>query len=69
MSQFVNKDDLIAHLAARFERLSKAASALYYAAHWKADRDCEADALWKELRDAAGMAPGLSASRLGPPRH
>lgn len=46
-------------------RLMRAAANLYYAAHWTPDRDCDAGALWKELRDAAGLEPGHSPRPTG----
>lgn len=39
-------------------RLQKAATALYEAAHWTADRPVDDVALWTELRDALGREPG-----------
>lgn len=45
-------------------RLMRAAANLYFAAHWTPDRPCDADALWTELRDAAGLEPGHSPKPL-----
>jgi hypothetical protein len=45
----------------KFERLAAAARAVYYAAYWKPDREVPlADAMWEELRDAAGFEKGHS---------
>jgi hypothetical protein len=49
-------------------RLMRAIQALYYSAHWYPDRVIDADALWTELRDAAGLTPGRSIEILGTPR-
>lgn len=46
-------------------RLRDAVLDLYYAAHWTADRPCDADALWRSVRDAAGFEPGSSTACLG----
>jgi hypothetical protein len=43
-----------------YERIVAAARALYYAAHWTPDRECDAGALWTELRDACEFEPGHS---------
>jgi hypothetical protein len=45
-------------LEAENERLRKAVSEVYYAAHWTPDRPCDAVKLWTDLRDAAGLTPG-----------
>lgn len=45
-------------LKADLARVRAAARALYYAAHWKADRPVNETALWEELRDACGFEPG-----------
>lgn len=50
------------------ERLRAAIEALYFAAHWSPDRECDAGQMWADLRDAAGIAPGQTATRLGDPR-
>jgi hypothetical protein len=50
------------------DRLHLAARALYLAAHWSADRSCDAQALWAELRDAIGLKPGAATAALGEPR-
>lgn len=52
----------------RFGELVNAVAALYYAAHWRPDRECEADKLWTRVRDAAGFAPGHAAEVLGEPQ-
>jgi len=46
------------------ERLQAAVEALYYSAHWSPDRDCDAEQLWTELRDAAGLTPGNSPTQV-----
>lgn len=51
-----------------FERLKQAVEALYFSAHWSPDRECDAEKLWVELRDAAGIAPGQTGEKLGPKR-
>jgi len=43
-----------------FVRLAAAVERLYRAAHWTADRPCDADKLWSDVRDAAGIEPGQS---------
>lgn len=53
----------------RFEKLKAAIEALYYAAYWRPDRDCDAVSLWAAVRDAAELPPGQTENRLGPPRH
>jgi hypothetical protein len=53
------------------EKLKKAEEAterLYFAANWHPDRTVDADALWSAIRDAAGITPGQTASRVGPDR-
>lgn len=40
------------------QRLLNAVRAVYYSAHWTPDREVDAEALWTELRDAAGFEPG-----------
>lgn len=50
------------------DRIKVAVEALYFAAYWTPDRECEAQALWTELRDAAGIEPGQTGDKLGPPR-
>ena len=50
------------------ERLARSIRALYYAAHWYPDRVVDAEALWTELRDAAGIPPGKTIEILGKPR-
>lgn len=52
----------------QFEKLKQAVENLYYAAYWQPDRECDAESLWKAVRDAAGLPPGQSFERLGPPR-
>ena len=39
-------------------RLQHAATVIYEAAHWTADRPVDEVALWTELRDALGRDPG-----------
>lgn len=48
------------HALRRIAAVSKAAEALYLAAHWSPDRDVDAVKLWTELRDALGLLPGTS---------
>lgn len=48
--------------------LRDAVEALYFAAHWSPDRPVDAAGLWTRVRDAAGIAPGQTLARLGPPR-
>ena len=48
--------------------LQEAVRNLYYAAHWTPDRECDAEALWTAVRDAAGIEPGKTGEILGPPR-
>lgn len=65
-------DRLRAELARTQEALRglrEAVDAVYYAAHWTPDRKCDAARLWTKLRDAAGLTPGETAKRLGPPRN
>jgi hypothetical protein len=50
------------------KRLIEAIEAVYFAAHWSPDRECDATKLWTELRDAAGITPGQTANLLGPSR-
>lgn len=52
----------------RFAELSAAVERLYYAAHWAPDRACEAGALWRDVRDKAGLPVGQTLARLGEPR-
>ena len=47
------------------QRLLAAVHAIYFAAVWSPDRECDAQKLWTELRDAAGIAPGSSTKILG----
>jgi cyclopropane fatty-acyl-phospholipid synthase-like methyltransferase len=51
-----------------FIRLKAAVEALYYSAYWASDRLSEEqeNALWIELRDAAGFEPGQTIVHLGP---
>lgn len=49
----------------RYAQLHKAVTKLYFAAHWSPDRECDAEKIWTELRDAAGFAPGYSTEVLG----
>jgi hypothetical protein len=51
----------------KYRKLRSAVEDLYYAANWTADRECDADALWTRVRDAAGFTPGETAVRLAPP--
>ena len=63
--------ELLAHDAALRAALKKAEEAierLYFAANWHPDRTVDADALWSAIRDAAGITPGQTASRVGPDR-
>lgn len=46
-----------------YEGLREAVLALYNAAYWQADRECEAAALWETVRERAGIEPGKSPSR------
>lgn len=52
----------------RYLQLHKAVTKLYFAAHWSPDRECDAEKIWTDLRNAAGFAPGYSTEVLGPPR-
>src|ERR1035441_3682553 len=49
-------------------KMKSAIERLYFAANWHPDRVVDAAALWSAVRDAAGIAPGQTASRLGPDR-
>jgi hypothetical protein len=64
MMSSANYEDLLDRLM----ELKKAAEALYFAAHWHADRPVDESALWTALRDAARIEPGQTAARLGPDR-
>lgn len=46
------------------ERLKAAVHAIYFAAVWSPDRECDATKLWTELRDAAGIRAGSSTEAL-----
>jgi len=46
------------------KRLQEAVEAIYYAAHWTHDRPCDAEQLWTNLRDAAGLKPGMAPKPL-----
>lgn len=46
-----------------YEGLREAVLALYDAAYWQADRECEAAVLWEAVRERAGIKPGKSPSR------
>lgn len=46
-----------------YEGIREAVLALYNAAYWQADRECEAAALWEAVRERAGIEPGKSPSR------
>lgn len=48
-----------------YEKLKKAVWDLYYAAYWSPDRPCDAKHLWEEVRNAAGLEPGMSTKILG----
>lgn len=50
------------------ERMRAAIVAVYFAAYWTADRDCDEAKLWIELREAAGITPGQTRAVLGDPR-
>lgn len=54
-----------------YDRLVDVVQRLYYAAYWSADRAIEGveyeSELWVELRDAAGIQPGMTREVLGPP--
>jgi len=65
MSQVTNREEL---WKARFLALETAARELYYAAHWYPDRECDANDLWMNLRDAIGLPPGQSSTILGEKR-
>lgn len=45
--------------------LIEAVGNVYYAAHWSPDRklDVDAEELWENLRDAAGLPPGFSPKK------
>lgn len=49
----------------KYTELRAAVEALYYAAYWRPDRDCDAVKLWESVRDAAGLPAGQSFERLG----
>lgn len=49
---------------AEARRMRLAIGAVYFAAIWSPDRPCDDKALWTELRDAAGIAPGASTRAL-----
>lgn len=53
----------------RYNKLRAAVSRVYFAAHWYPDRECDAKALWTELRDAAEFTPGHSTAVLGSARY
>lgn len=46
-----------------YEGLREAVLALYNAAYWQADRECDAEALWETVRERAGIEPGRSPSQ------
>lgn len=46
-----------------YEGLREAVLALYNAAYWQADRECEAAELWEAVRVRAGIEPGKSPSQ------
>ena len=48
--------------------LIEAVEALYFSAHWHADRPVDEAALWTAVRNAAGIKPGQTGARLGPDR-
>ena len=56
----------LANLVIEHDKLVDAVRAVYYAAHWSADRPCDAQKLWTDLRDAAGFAPGGSPKPVTP---
>jgi chromosome segregation ATPase len=60
--------DEIAALRAALKKAEEAIERLYFAANWHPDRTVDADALWSAIRDAAGITPGQTASRVGPDR-
>lgn len=47
----------------RYARLYHAAHALYMAGRWTCDAPVDAAALWTEMRDALGLAPGTATAR------
>ena len=49
-------------------KMKSAIERLYFAANWHPDRVVDAAALWSAVRDAAGITPGQTASRVGPDR-
>ncbi|TFG99041.1 hypothetical protein E4H12_04055 [Candidatus Thorarchaeota archaeon] len=53
-------DEAIATMARQYVALAVAVSNVYYSAQWSADRSVNEQLLWQELRDAAGLLPGLS---------
>src|ERR1019366_2821615 len=57
-----------AALRAALKKAEEAIERLYFAANWHPDRTVDADALWSAIRDAAGITPGQTASRVGPDR-
>ena len=54
----IDGQQMLEQCKAEIERLRKAVSDVYYAAHWTPDRPCDAGRLWTDLRDAAGLKPG-----------
>ena len=55
-------------LTRKWGRMRAAVRELYYAAYWSPDRNVDAQKLWENVRDAAGIEPGQTVNVLGPPR-
>lgn len=58
---------LTAHALSSEAEMRKAIEALYFAAYWTPDRECDAGRLWEQLRDAAEIPPGQAGMILGQP--
>lgn len=58
--EYKKATELSLQLRAENEKLVEAIKAIYYAAHWEADREVDAATLWTNLRDAAKLEPGSS---------
>lgn len=52
----------------KYYDLRAAVLALYYSAYWHPDRPVDEAALWTAVRDAAGIAHGKTAEKLGSDR-
>lgn len=49
---------------AEIETMREAVKSVYYAANWSPDRPVDSEALWATLRDAAGLTPGETVTRV-----